>query len=86
MAWTWRRGRCLVRIRLTPAVRLAAVAFVGLELGGRAAPIARGPLHSWYAEAVKATWCSPQDIIVWVKFVGTHTQYNRTDVETVSDY
>jgi mRNA interferase HigB len=23
---------------------------------------ARGPLHSWYAEAIKATWRSPQDI------------------------
>jgi mRNA interferase HigB len=23
---------------------------------------ARGPLHSWHAEAIKATWRSPQDI------------------------
>lgn len=23
---------------------------------------ARGPLHSWYAEAINATWRSPQDI------------------------
>jgi len=23
---------------------------------------ARGPLHSWYAEAIKANWRSPQDI------------------------
>ena len=23
---------------------------------------ARGPLHSWYDEAVKATWASPQDV------------------------
>ena len=82
---------------------------------------ARGPLHSWYDEAVKATWASPQDVkdqyanasicgnnrvvfniggnkyrlvvemqyragIAWVKFVGTHTQYNRIDVENVNDY
>ena len=81
----------------------------------------RGPLHSWYAEAIKATWRSPQDIkdqyasasicgnnrvvfniggnkyrlvvevqyqagIVWVKFVGTHAQCDRIDVETVNDY
>ena len=82
---------------------------------------ARGPLHSWYDEAVKATWASPQDVkgqyanasiwgnnrvvfnvggniyrlvvemqyragIVWVKFVGTHAQYDRVDVENVNDY
>ena len=23
---------------------------------------ARGPLHSWYDEALKATWQSPQDV------------------------
>jgi len=82
---------------------------------------ARGPLHSWYEEALKAKWRTPQDIkdqfasasicgnnrvvfnvggnkyrlvvevqyqagIVWVKFVGTHAQYDRVDVETVNDY
>ena len=82
---------------------------------------ARGPLHSWYEEALKRKWRSPQDIknqyasasicgnnrvvfhvggnkyrlvvevqyqagIVWVKFVGTHLQYDRVDVETVNDY
>lgn len=82
---------------------------------------ARGPLHSWYAEAIKATWRSPQDImeqyasasicgnnrvvfnvggnkhrlvvevqyqagIVWVKFVGTHAQYDGIHLETVNDY
>ena len=82
---------------------------------------ARGPLQSWHAEVLKATWCTPQDIkdqyagaslyannrvvfnvggnkyrlvvevqyragIVWVKFVGTHVQYDRIDVESVNDY
>jgi len=82
---------------------------------------ARGPLHSWYDEAVMATWRSPQDVkdqyanasicgnnrvvfnvggnkyrlvvemqyragIVWVKFVGTHAQCDRVDVENVNDY
>ena len=82
---------------------------------------ARGPLHSWYDEALKATWRSPQDVkdryanasicgnnrvvfnvggnkyrlvvemqyragIVWVKFVGTHAQYDRIDVENVNEY
>ena len=82
---------------------------------------ARGPLHSWYEEALKAEWRTPQDIknqyahasicgnnrmvfnlggnkyrlvvevqyhaaIVWVKFVGTHAQYDRIDVENVNDY
>jgi mRNA interferase HigB len=82
---------------------------------------ARGPLRSWYEEALMAKWRTPQDIkdqygsasicgnnrvvfnvggnkyrlvvevqyqagIVWVKFVGTHAQYDRVDVETVNDY
>ncbi len=71
---------------------------------------ARGPLHSWHDEAVKATWASPQDVkdqcanaslcgnqyrlvvemqsragIAWVKFVGTHAQYDRIDVENLNE-
>ena len=81
---------------------------------------AQGPLRSWYDEALKANWRTPQDIkgqfasasicgnnrvvfnvggnkyrlvvevqyqagIVWVKFVGTHAQCDRIDVETVND-
>ncbi|MGZ5026389.1 MAG: type II toxin-antitoxin system HigB family toxin [Methylobacter sp.] len=82
---------------------------------------AKGPLESWYEEAIKANWSSPQDIkdqyrnasicsnnrvvsniggnkyrlvvemqyragIAWIKFVGTHAQYDLTNVETVNDY
>ena len=82
---------------------------------------ARGPLHSWYEEALKSLWRTPQDIknqfrsasicgnnrvvfniggnkyllvvemqyragISWVKFVGTHAQYGRINVESVNDY
>ena len=82
---------------------------------------ARGPLYSWYEEALKAEWRTPQDIknqyahasicgnnrvvfnvggnkyrlvvevqyqaaIVWAKFVGTHAQDDRIDVENVNDY
>ena len=78
---------------------------------------ARGPLHSWYEEALQAVWRTPHDIkepfgsasicgnsrvvlnlggnkyrlfvetqyeagIVWVKFVGTHAQYDRTSTTT----
>ncbi|WP_020484757.1 type II toxin-antitoxin system HigB family toxin [Methylomonas sp. MK1] len=82
---------------------------------------AKGPLESWYEEALKANWPSPQAIknqyrnasicnnnrvvfniggnkyrlvvemqyragIAWIKFVGTHAQYDLIDVETVNDY
>ena len=79
---------------------------------------ARGPLHSWYGEAIKATWRSPQDIkdqyasasicgnnrvvfnirgnqyrlvvainyaygIVYIRFIGSHQDYDRIDAATV---
>ena len=82
---------------------------------------ARRPLESWYDEALKAIWRSPQEVrgqyasasicgnnrvvfnvggnkyrlvvemqysagIVWVKFIGTHEQYDRINVETINDY
>jgi mRNA interferase HigB len=82
---------------------------------------AQGPLESWYEEALKANWSSPQAIkdqyrsasicgnnrvvfniggnkyrlvvemqyragIAWIKFVGTHAQYDMIDVETVNAY
>ena len=82
---------------------------------------AKGLLESWYEEAIKANWSSPQDIkaqyrnasicnnnrvvfniggnkyrlvvvmqyragIAWVKFVGTHAQYDLINVETINDY
>lgn len=82
---------------------------------------ARGPLESWYEEALKADWKSPQAVkahyrnasicgnnrvvfniggnkyrlvvemqyqagIAWIKFIGTHEQYDKIDVEKVSEY
>jgi mRNA interferase HigB len=82
---------------------------------------ARGALESWYEEALKANWTTPQGVkdhyanasicgnnrvvfniggnkyrlvvemqyragIAWVKFIGTHSQYDRIDVESVNDY
>ncbi len=81
---------------------------------------ARGPLESWYEEAVKSSWTDPQSIklkyrsasicgknrvmfniggnkyrlvvevqyragIVWIKFIGTHAQYDKIDVEAVHE-
>jgi len=82
---------------------------------------ARGPLESWYEEALQSVWTSPQAVkaqygnasicgnnrvvfniggnkyrlvvemqyragIVWVKFIGTHAQYDKINVETVNEY
>jgi mRNA interferase HigB len=82
---------------------------------------AKGALQSWYDEAIKANWTTPQVIkehyrsasicgnnrvvfniagnkyrlvvemqyqagIAWVKFVGTHAQYDKINVETVNEY
>jgi mRNA interferase HigB len=79
---------------------------------------AQEPLQAWYAEAVKASWTTPQDVkkqfrsasilkgsrvvfniggnkyrlivsidysrqACFVKFIGTHQQYDSIDAETV---
>ena len=119
------RDRCqlpfLPNWEILPAVRIIAKSSLQKFWERPGCADARGPLHSWYAEAIKATWRSPQDIkdqyasasicgnnrvvfniggnkyrlvvevqyqagIVWVKFVGTHAQCDRIDVETVNDY
>lgn len=81
----------------------------------------KGALQSWYDEAMKADWKTPQDIkahyrsasicgnnrvvfniagnkyrlvvemqyqasIAWVKFIGTHAQYDKINVENVNEY
>ena len=82
---------------------------------------AKGALQSWYDEAAKADWKTPQEIkahyrsasicgnnrvvfnivgnkyrlvvemqyqagIAWVKFIGTHAQYDKINVENVNEY
>lgn len=82
---------------------------------------AQGPLESWYEEALRSKWTSPQEVksqygnasicgnnrvvfniggnkyrlvvemqyragIAWVKFIGTHAQYDKINVESVNDY
>ena len=82
---------------------------------------AKGALQSWYDEAMKADWKTPQEIkahyrsanicgnnrvvfniagnkyrlvvemqyqagIAWVKFIGTHAQYDKINVESVNEY
>jgi mRNA interferase HigB len=106
---------------MLPAVRIIAKGSLKKFWERSGCADARGPLYSWYAEAIKATWRSPQEIkdqyasasicgnnrgvfnvggnkyrlvvevqyragIVWVKFVGTHAQYDRIDVESVNDH
>ena len=79
---------------------------------------AKGPLQAWHAEALKATWRTPQDVkgqfgtasilkgarvvfniggnkyrlvvamdygrqACYVKFIGTHKQYDEIDAETI---
>jgi mRNA interferase HigB len=81
----------------------------------------KGALQSWFDEATKANWLTPQDIkglyrnasicgnnrvvfniagnkyrlvvemqyragIAWVKFIGTHAQYDQINVEYVNEY
>lgn len=82
---------------------------------------AKGAIESWYNEAVKASWQSPQGVkaqyrnasicsnnrvvfniagnkyrlvveiqyqagIVWVKFIGTHAQYDKINIGDVNEY
>jgi mRNA interferase HigB len=82
---------------------------------------AKGALQSWYDEAMKADWKTPQDTkahyrsasicgnnrvvfniagnkyrlvvemqyqagIAWIKFIGTHEQYDKINVENVNEY
>ena len=47
---------------ILPAVRIIAKSSLQNFWERPGCGDARGPLHSWYAEAIKATWRSPQDM------------------------
>ena len=59
---------------------------------------AKTPLEMWHDEVTKANWhiagnkyrlvveIQYRAGIVWVKFLGTHAEYDKIEVETVNEY
>ncbi len=87
---------CVCRVEESLA-RVPGVASVAVNLATEAATVSGGGSlsSSSLAQAIDAAgYAVPQEVvemqyragIAWVKFIGTHAQYDKIDVEAVNDY